>query len=93
MALVPAAVIALSDARSLGYDPIELLWLGVLLVAGGQIGVVTWLLWSIVGACGVAATALALQAGAQRATPKVVKEQEPRYVARASRARRPALWR
>jgi hypothetical protein len=61
LALAPLAGVAVADARALGYGPVELLWAGVLLVGGGHVGPLTWLLWSVVGACFVAAAAIALR--------------------------------
>jgi hypothetical protein len=59
--LVPFAAVALVDASSLGYGLRDGLWQGVLLVAGGGIGPVTWLLWSVVGACAVCAVRIAIK--------------------------------
>jgi peptidase M28-like protein len=91
--LVPLGLVVVADARTLGYDPLQLLWLGVLLTGGGHVSLLTWLTWSVVGACLAGAAAMALRIGAVRSAPTVAPAPEPRYVARAARARRPALWR
>ncbi len=60
LSLVPLGLVALAHAMSLGLGPAELAWLGVLLVAGGQVSAGTWLLWSVVAgcvACGLAVAA------------------------------------
>jgi hypothetical protein len=62
LALAPLVGVAAADANALGYGPIEFLWFGVLLIGGGHVGVFTWVLWSVVGACFVAAAAIALRA-------------------------------
>jgi peptidase M28-like protein len=46
----PALVIAYY-ARSLGVDPFGLAWSGVLLVAGGHLGLLTVVEWSVVAGC------------------------------------------
>lgn len=58
--LLPLAGLVLADARSLGLGPLDVSWMGLLLVAGGHIGVWTWTLWSLflAAAAGVAAIAL-----------------------------------
>lgn len=61
LALAPLAAVAIADAHALGYGPFEFLWFGVLLIGGGHVGVATWLLWSVVAACFVAALAIALR--------------------------------
>src|SRR4051794_16104971 len=59
--LIPAALATAAIARQLGYSAGDLAWTLVLLVAGGGIGPLTWLLWSFVAACAVAAAAIALR--------------------------------
>ena len=61
-ALVPLGLVALVDAHALDYGPEGFAWFVALLVAGGHIGPLTWLLWSVVGACAVATGTLALRA-------------------------------
>lgn len=55
LALVPLAVAALVYALALDAGPIDLAWLGVLTVAGGHVGFVSLLLWSLIAACAVTA--------------------------------------
>jgi hypothetical protein len=40
-------------ARSLGLDPVGVAWSGVLLIAGGHLGVLTAVLWSVVAGCAI----------------------------------------
>jgi hypothetical protein len=54
--LVPVAVVALGDARAFALGPIDFWWFWTLLVAGGHVPVISWVLWSVV--CGVAVAAL-----------------------------------
>ncbi|MCW3014157.1 MAG: hypothetical protein JWO02_1249 [Solirubrobacterales bacterium] len=63
--LVPFVLVANMDRSSLGYSITEGAWQGVLLVAGGQIGPVTWILWSVVAGCAVCATIVAVHPGQQ----------------------------
>lgn len=63
LALVPVLAAFASIVHDLGGSPVEGLWLAALLVAGGHVGVFTWLLWSTVAACFVAALTLVLRAG------------------------------
>lgn len=52
--LVPPLLVAYAVARQFGFGPLELAWAVTLLVAGGGIGIVTALLWSILLGCTVA---------------------------------------
>jgi hypothetical protein len=58
-------VIALNYATTLGLDPIQTLWSWVLLVAGGAVGVVAALEWSIALGCLVSVAAIALRTARQ----------------------------
>jgi hypothetical protein len=66
LGLVPIGLAAIVDAHALGYGPLEFLWVGALLIGGGHVGVITWLLWSLVGGCAVGAGAMALSTGRRR---------------------------
>lgn len=61
LALVPAALAAAAVGRQLGYGAGDFAWTLVVLVAGGGIGPLSWLTWSVVAGCSVAAAALALR--------------------------------
>jgi hypothetical protein len=51
--LVPAVLVGLYYALTIGYSPLGLIWSGVLMVAGAHIGVVTALEWCLVAGCTV----------------------------------------
>jgi len=53
--LLPLAATFVIDARAFGWGPVQAAWGWVLLVAGGHIPVISWLLWSLVWGCAVAA--------------------------------------
>jgi hypothetical protein len=59
LSLVPFLVAALNIAGQAGYDPLGFVWALLLAVAGGQIGPVAWLFWSIAAGCVAAAVVLA----------------------------------
>jgi hypothetical protein len=61
--LVPFALAALGYALALDASPLELAWMGALLIAGGHVSFLSVLLWSIVAACAVAALVAALRSG------------------------------
>ncbi|MCW2953359.1 MAG: hypothetical protein JWQ48_2529 [Conexibacter sp.] len=52
--LLPPLLVAFAYARQFGLDPLELAWTGTLLVAGGQVGIVAALVWSVVLGCSAA---------------------------------------
>jgi hypothetical protein len=54
LALLPVALVLSNLAGQLGYDTPEAAWSLVLMVAGGHVGTLAWLTWSLVGATGVA---------------------------------------
>ena len=64
LALAPLALLIAFYARELGVGPGGIAWELVLLLAGGQVGVLTALLWSFAFGCVAAATLLALAPGA-----------------------------
>ena len=59
LSLLPFLVAALNIAGQAGYDPLGFVWALLLAVAGGQIGPVAWLFWSIAAGCVAAAVVLA----------------------------------
>lgn len=61
--LIPFLLVALIDVRGLDYSFTQTLWQAVLLIAGGQIGPLTWLLWTGIAGCAVCAGIVALHPG------------------------------
>lgn len=61
LGLVPVLGVIALYSRQLGLDPIQIAWTPVMLVAGGHIGVVGALLWSLALGCAVAAGLIAAQ--------------------------------
>ena len=73
VALVPFLLAVLSLAGQLGYGPIDAAWSLVLLVAGGHVGPVSWVVWGVLAGAALSAGTLVSQApperpAAQRAT-------------------------
>jgi hypothetical protein len=67
VSLAPPVLVVLYYAVSFGLGPVEVAWGGTLLLAGGQIGIVTAVEWSVVLGCFASVFVLALQqARAQR---------------------------
>ncbi len=60
--LILPVLVALHYADALGLSPPGLAWNGVLLLAGGQVGVLAALQWSVVLGCVVSVIAIALRA-------------------------------
>lgn len=52
--LVPALLVAYAYASQLDLNPLQLAWTGTLLIAGGQVGVLAALVWSVVLGCSAA---------------------------------------
>jgi hypothetical protein len=59
LSLVPFLIAALNIAGQGGLDPLAFVWALLLAVAGGQIGPVAWLFWSIAAGCAIGALVLA----------------------------------
>jgi Peptidase family M28 len=59
--LLPIAAVGLVDARAFGLGPVEGWWFWTLLVAGGHIPVISWLLWSVAWGCAVSALLIVLR--------------------------------
>jgi hypothetical protein len=59
--LLPFLLVALYYAAQFGLDPVELAWMGLLVVAGGHAGPLGLLAWSLVLACAVGTTSVALR--------------------------------
>jgi hypothetical protein len=71
--LLPFLFVLRADLRSLDYSLGEGMWQAVLLVAGGGVGPLTWLLWAVIAGCGVCVAIVALhpgQAPVDRTTPR-----------------------
>ncbi|HEX5924294.1 MAG TPA: hypothetical protein VFY45_10725 [Baekduia sp.] len=61
LALVPLLVVGLVDARTFGLDLPQSVWFWTLLVAGGHIPIGSWVLWSLLWGCAVAAALVAVR--------------------------------
>jgi hypothetical protein len=60
--LVPPALVAIYYALTLGYSPLDLIWNGLLMVAGGHIGVLAAVEWCLAAGCTVSIAIAALTA-------------------------------
>jgi len=58
LTLLPVAVVVLYYALALGANPLQLVWNAVLLVVGGQVGVLGPLSWAVLTGCLVAVLAI-----------------------------------
>jgi hypothetical protein len=72
LAALPLLLVDVSIAGQLGLSPGEFAWFCVLLVAGGIVGPLGWIVWSLVLACLLAALLLAL-----RSRPADAAEEPP----------------
>jgi hypothetical protein len=59
LGLAPLALVAAVCATAFGWSPLETVWSGGLLVAGGHLSIPLWTLGCGVGACGIAAVVMA----------------------------------
>jgi hypothetical protein len=74
--LLPALVVAFVYARQFGFGPLELAWMGTLLVGGGGISILAVLVWCVVLGCTAAVLAIVLRAagpGPVEAAPITVR--------------------
>lgn len=62
--LLPPLLVAYAYARQFGLDPLELSWMGLLLVAGGGIPPLATLLWCVVLGCSASALVVVLRVSA-----------------------------
>ncbi|HYF25360.1 MAG TPA: hypothetical protein VD931_06440 [Baekduia sp.] len=69
VSLLPVLALWAVHAEALELGPLETAWLGVLLVGGGQISLVTCLVWSILAACAVRAFDVAIRRPADDLPP------------------------
>jgi len=53
--LLPLVATAIVDARAFDWGPVQSIWSWVLLVAGGHVPVLSWVLWSLFWGCAVSA--------------------------------------
>lgn len=67
--LLPPLLVAYAYARQFGLDPLELAWMGALLVAGGGISPLAALLWCVVLGCSASALVVVLRATGARSGP------------------------
>ncbi|MFL5845644.1 MAG: hypothetical protein ACJ762_13225 [Solirubrobacteraceae bacterium] len=77
LALLPAAFVLAVYANAIGASPIQLPWSLLLLVAGGQVSILSLLVLSAVAACGVAAFRLALLPTPDEAPPAAASVRGP----------------
>lgn len=61
LALAPLLVVGFVDGRTFGLDLPQSAWFWTLLVAGGHIPVGSWVLWSLLWGCAVAAALVAVR--------------------------------
>src|SRR6185436_532660 len=76
LGLLPPVLVAYAFARQFALDPLELAWMGELLVAGGGLALLAVLLWSVVLGCAAAALVVILRAsdgGSAVAAPITVR--------------------
>lgn len=57
----PPVLVALYYGRTLGLGPVDAAWTGVLMIAGGYVGLMTALLWSLVLGCFASAISIAIR--------------------------------
>ena len=77
VAAAPFLIVDLSIAGQLGLSPPDFGWFCVLLVAGGVVGPLGWVIWSLVLACLVAALLVAL-----RSRSSVTPQETPQITVR-----------
>ncbi|UGS39275.1 hypothetical protein [Capillimicrobium parvum] len=77
--LIPLALAVLGYAVAFDAGPLDLLWMGTLMVAGGHIGILALVFWSLVAGCAVAALIVAARTrGAQDdLLPRQVRSRGP----------------
>jgi hypothetical protein len=78
LSLLPFAIGALILAGQYGLDPLEFAWALLLAIAGGHLGPIAWLFWSVAAGCAIAAVVLAWR------TPKITPPEvsEPKITVR-----------
>ena len=78
VAAAPFLLVDLSIAGQLGLSPADFGWFCVLLVAGGVVGPLGWVIWSLVLACLVAALLVALRSRASVAAQETAADHRAR---------------
>ena len=76
LGLLPPLLVAYAYARQFGLDPLELAWMGTLLVAGGAISPLAVLVWSVALACAACSLTVVIRAAGgavDAATPITVR--------------------
>jgi len=66
VALVPFALITVYYALAFGMGPVELAWTGILLLAGGQVGIAGGLALCVLAGCAASVVAVAMRSGGVR---------------------------
>jgi Peptidase family M28 len=61
LGVVPPVLVILDYARTLGLDPVEVIWNGLLLLAGGQLGIATVVAWALLLGCVHSVVVIAVQ--------------------------------
>jgi hypothetical protein len=61
LALLPVVAVAIVDGRAFGLDVTHAAWFWTLLVAGGHVPAGSWVLWSLLWGCAVAAVLVAVR--------------------------------
>jgi hypothetical protein len=56
---LPLLVVAIALSRALGLDALDAVWVGLLLVAGGHVSLLSVLLWSLLAGCAAGALRVA----------------------------------
>jgi hypothetical protein len=80
--LLPFAAVWAIHAEALGLGPLRTLWLGAVMVAGGSVGPLGWLVWSVVAGTAAAAVMVAARRPPeQRDPPREVTVRGPRTYA------------
>jgi hypothetical protein len=69
LGLVPFALVGASEARALGMGAGQWTWALALAVAGGQVGIWTWVVWSLFAGCALSALLLALRGRPPESSP------------------------
>jgi hypothetical protein len=59
LSLAPFALAALVLAGQVGLGPLDFAWAALLSVAGGHVGPLAWLFWSVAAGCAAGAVVLA----------------------------------
>jgi hypothetical protein len=76
LGLLPPLLVAYAYSRQFGLEPVELAWMGLLLVAGGALSLWSVLVWSVALGCSAAALVVVLRArfdGTDPAAPITVR--------------------